>query len=103
MLSCEVYLVPNPHLSLLMLGLYFGLPLLLMIFVYSHITYAAIKQTRQMSFNSVGDRIVKRRKIFMQDWKVLKIVFTVVGMFILLWSPYFVVNTIKAYFPSTLP
>ena len=103
LLNCEIYLAPNPHLSLVLLGIYFLIPLLLMICVYTQIFRAALKQTRKMSFNSVDAKIVKRKKAMKQNWKAIKIVFVVVGMFFLLWSPHFVVTAIKAYHPYILP
>ena len=102
-MHCEFILIKHPHLSLVMFGVYFGIPLLLMVVVYSQIFNAAIVQTRKMTFNSVGDRHLKRKNIFKQDWKALKVVFVVVGMFLFLWSPYFVVSAIKAYSPRILP
>lgn len=102
-LACEVYLYKNPSLSLLKLAIYFGVPLSLMIAVYTQVFRVASEQANKIVINSIGNRKIKKRKLMRQYWKAGKTVFVVIGAFFLLWSPYFISCSIKSYIPFILP
>jgi hypothetical protein len=104
-LLCDYYLVFHPKLSLLMALLYFCLPNVLMVIVYQRI-YRKIVVNNKMILSHQADttrhgNYLNRR--IRQEWKAVKMVIVVVGMFIILWLPYFSVTCVKSYYPDLLP
>ena len=95
-LNCEFFFVRSPHLALIKLIMFFGIPLVLVIYVFR--TDAA--QANKISFNSLGDKNAKRKGLFRQNWKAEKIVFVVVGMFFYFVVPLFYREFYQSIFAS---
>lgn len=96
---CEPYLGKKPSLSIVLLSLYFIVPLFFMLFVYLKIFSTASVQIRNISINSVDDQHAKKKKISRQKMKTAQTICVVVGVFFLLLFPYFSVTIVKAYSP----
>ena len=103
LLFCEVYLVTRPYFSILMGFLYFALPLLLMTIVYCRIYRKIVSSNRRMSEYQVeGEQGNSKRKNTNQEWKTAKMVIMVIGLFFILWLPYFSVMALKSYLPDAV-
>lgn len=106
-LSCEVYLVPRPYLALLMTCLYFCVPCTLMVIIYARIYAKIVDSNRKISAYEddapVPGKKNRKKKKTNQEWKTAKMVITVIGLFFVLWLPYFSVVCIKSYLPDVVP
>lgn len=100
LLYCEVNLVRNPYLSIIMAMIFFAFPFLVMCIAYYHIFLVAHQQNKKMSVCSIGNKATKNKRLMKQELKAVKTVVIVVGVFFILWSPYFVIAIVQAYHPE---
>ena len=103
LLNCEVYLEDDPKLGLLLGGMYFAIPFMVMLIVYGLILSTVRSQAKLMCTYSVGSREEKQKQKFKTEIKAMKTVLVVVGIFFLLWSPYFCTSAIEPFQPEMIP
>ena len=97
LMNCEVSLGHKPELSILLFMVYFTIPATIMSAGYC-LTYNRVtKQLRKIAIESLGTTNQKKRVRLKKEWKALKVIIIVVGVFFLLWLPYFIINILRSY------
>jgi len=102
LLDCEVYLEDDPKLGLILGGIYFAVPFMVMLVVYGLILSTVRSQAKQMRTYSVGSQEEKQKQQMKAEIKALKTVLVIVGFFFLLWSPYFCTTAIEPFQPELI-
>lgn len=96
MAECEINWLKHPTLTILLLVFYFFLPVTIMIVAYVIIFKEVRRNTRRISAiecagNQGASNVLKR------EMKAVKTLAVVVGVFFIMWMPYFVTTTIRAF------
>ena len=115
LLDCEISWNKNPEMAVLLTCFFFLLPLLLITVTYYYIFQEVKVQTKKISSLQITqspDNGKERKvtissklrigRILRQELKAVKIIVVVIGLFFGLWSPLFVVTSIRAYAPDTV-
>lgn len=102
LLDCTIYMLHSPTMALLLALMYFASPFLIMILVYYRIYDAVQKQIKSIASSSLGNKVEKKKQKIKKEWKAVKTVIVVIGLFFILWLPYFCVNAIHAFYPSVI-
>lgn len=96
MSECEINWLKHPTLTILLLVFYFFLPVTIMIVAYVIIFKEVRRNSRRISAiecaaNQGKSNVLKR------EMKAVKTLAVVVGVFFIMWMPYFVTTTIRAF------
>ena len=96
MSECEINWLKHPTLTILLLVFYFFLPVTIMIVAYVIIFKEVRRNCRRISAiecaaNQGASNVLKR------EMKAVKTLAVVVGVFFIMWMPYFVTTTIRAF------
>ena len=96
MSECEINWLKHPTLTILLLVFYFFLPVTIMIVAYVIIFKEVRRNSRRISAiecaaNQGASNVLKR------EMKAVKTLAVVVGVFFIMWMPYFVTTTIRAF------
>lgn len=96
MSECEINWLKHPTLTILLLVFYFFLPVTIMMVAYVIIFKEVRRNTRRISAiecagNQGASNVLKR------EMKAVKTLAVVVGVFFIMWMPYFVTTTIRAF------
>nr|QBL02591.1 biogenic amine-like GPCR [Tripedalia cystophora] len=110
LLDCEIDWSHKPYLSVLLLIFFFLLPFFTMTGTYYFIFKEVHKQTRRISVlrgsrprsESKASRFGRNFTI-RQELKAVKTVIVVIGVFFVLWLPFFLATSVRAYAPSAVP
>ena len=94
--ECEINWLKHPTLTILLLVFYCFLPVTIMIVAYVIIFKEVRRNTRRISAiecagNQGPSNVLKR------EMKAVKTLAVVVGLFFIMWMPYFVTTTIRAF------
>lgn len=113
LLDCEIYWMENPKMAVLLACVFFFLPFLLMSIAYYFIFLEVKTQTRKISAlqvsmpnpepadrKSTATSRLSVTRILRDELKAVKIIIVVVGLFFVLWLPFFAVTSIRAYQPE---
>lgn len=103
-LVCDFYLAAYPQLALYMALLYYCLPLCLMVNIYYRIYRKIVVNNKVITSYHVENsrqrsELNRRLKL---EWKAVKIAIVLIGMFFILWLPYFAMKSIGSYHPKLL-
>ncbi|EDO43539.1 predicted protein, partial [Nematostella vectensis] len=91
--ECEINWGKNPILMILLVVFYFFLPVTIMVAAYACIFQEVRKSTRRIKTLSTSAASSPFRK----DLKAVKTLGVVIGVFFIMWLPYFVTTTIRAF------
>ena len=97
LLDCEIYLKHDPKLGFLLGCIYFVLPFLVMLMVYTLILISVRKQASKMCSYTIGRPEDKLKQKAKTEIKALKTVMVIVGFFFVSWLPYFVTSALAPY------
>ena len=105
LLDCEIYWDENPKMSVILAVFFFFLPFQTMTVTYYFIFKEVHRQTRRVSTISRNGSSRKRGRIstIRQEMKAVKTVIVVIGIFFVLWLPFFTVTAVRAYLPKAVP
>ena len=105
-LDCEISWEDNPKLAVLLAIFFFLLPFIIMTLTYCYIFKEVTRQTRRISTVQVQ---VTRRKSFgtrmrinnilKHEFKAVRVIVVVIGVFFIFWLPWFLVTCYRAYLP----
>eukprot|EP00794_Sanderia_malayensis_P012133 gene12133-13386_t len=114
LLDCEIFWSENPKMSLILGVFFFLLPFIVMSVAYQFIFKEVRKQTRKLTAiqvpppapsvdngrrKSIGARI-RAFGIIRRETKAVKVITVVIGIFFVLWLPFFAVTSFRAYYPT---
>ena len=115
LLDCEIYWMESPEMAVLLACVFFFLPFLLMSITYYFIFLEVKRQTRKVSALKIAqpDSAQMRRKctaisrlwitrILREELKAVKTIAVVIGLFFVLWLPFFAITSVRAYEPGTV-
>ena len=108
-LDCEISWGDNPKMAVILLIFFFLLPFLVMVLTYCYIFKEVTRQTRRISAVQVPVEMIRRKStgtrlrinnILKNEFKAVRVIVIVVGIFFIFWLPWFLVNCIRAYRPD---
>ena len=97
MSECEINWLKHPALTILLLVFYFFLPVTIMIVAYAIIFKEVRRNTRRISAIECAARNQGASNVLKREMKAVKTLAVVVGVFFIMWMPYFVTTTIRAF------
>lgn len=100
LMECEIAWLKKPTLTVLLVVFYFFVPTSIMMFAYMLIFKEVRRSTRRISGIAAErtGRASKIASIFMlREIKAVKVLAVVIGVFFVMWMPYFVATTIRAF------
>lgn len=97
MSECEINWLKHPALTILLLVFYFFLPVTIMIVAYAIIFKEVRRNTRRISAIECAARNQGASNVLKREMKAVKTLAVVVGVFFVMWMPYFVTTTIRAF------
>lgn len=104
LLGCEMYLANDPKLAFLVGLFFFALPVLIMIIVYGNIFLAVRIQTKRLFIDAgMGSKEQKQKQRFLSELKAVKTVLIIIGLFFILYLPYFCGQVMNSYSPGSFP
>ena len=99
--ECEINWMQQPTLTILLMVFYFFLPMTIMLVAYVLIFKEVRRNTRRLSSiepsGSHSSRNSKAKSVFKKELKAVKILAVVIGVFFIMWMPYFVTTTIRGF------
>ena len=108
-LDCEISWGDNPKMAVLLAIFFFLIPFLLMILTYFYIFKEVRRQTRRISVSQAPVERMRRKStgtrmrinyILKNEFKAVRIIVIVVGVFFIFWLPWFFVTCLRAYRPQ---
>ena len=109
-LDCEISYGDNPKMAVVLAVFFFLLPFLLMVLTYCYIFKEVWRQTNRISTVQTTQAERIRRKstgtrmrinhILKNEFKAVRIIVIVIGVFFVFWLPWFLVNCLRAYRPN---
>ena len=112
--DCEILWTDNPKMAVILAFFFFLFPFIVMSLTYISIFKEVYRHNRRSSVNTISDNSVEpaRRKlaagrlrishIIRREVKAVRIILVVIGVFFVLWLPFFVVTSVRAYFPRSV-
>lgn len=97
MSECEINWLKHPALTILLLAFYFFLPVTIMIVAYAIIFKEVRRNTRRISAIECAARNQGASNVLKREMKAVKTLAVVVGVFFVMWMPYLVTTTIRAF------
>jgi len=98
MSECEINWLKHPTLTILLLVFYFFMPVTIMIVAYLIIFKEVRRNTRRISaIEYAGNQLQGASNVLKREMKAAKTLAVVVGVFFIMWMPYFVTTTIRAF------
>lgn len=97
MSECEINWLIEPTLTVLLLVFYFFLPITIMLIAYATIFKEVRRNSRRISAIESAGNQGSRKNVLKREMKAVKTLAVVVGMFFIMWMPYFVTTTIRAF------
>ena len=99
--ECEINWMQQPTLTILLMVFYFFVPMTIMLVAYVLIFKEVRRNTRRLSSiepsGSHSSRSSKAKSVFKKELKAVKILAVVIGVFFIMWMPYFVTTTIRGF------
>ena len=97
--ECEIDWLKNPILTVLLTVFYFFAPVVIMFVAYALIFQEVRRNSQRISaIEHTGNRnFLRSRGMFKRDMKAVKTLAVVIGIFFLMWMPYFVTTTMRAF------
>ena len=96
MSECEIHWLKDPTLTILLMVFYFFLPVTIMVVAYAIIFKEVRRNSRRIStIESSGSQ--RGNNKLKREMKAAKTLAVVVGVFFIMWMPYFVTTTIRAF------
>ncbi|PFX24435.1 D(2) dopamine receptor-like [Stylophora pistillata] len=95
--ECEINWLKKPALTVLLLVFYFFLPVTVMLIAYAIIYKEVRRNSRRISALESAGNQGSRSNVLKREMKAVKTLAVVVGMFFIMWMPYFVTTTIRAF------
>ena len=115
LLDCEIYWTESPEMAVLLACVFFLLPFLLMSITYYYIFLEVKIQSRKISaFQLTHHSSAKPRRkstvmsrlrinrVLREELKAVKTIIVVIGLFFVLWVPFFAVTSVRAYRPESV-
>ena len=96
MSECEINWLKHPTLTILLMLFYFFLPVTIMVVAYAIIFKEVRRNSRRISTIEYAGAQRERNK-FKREMKAAKTLAVVVGVFFIMWMPYFATTTIRAF------
>ncbi|XP_078379950.1 histamine H2 receptor-like [Oculina patagonica] len=96
MSECEIHWLKHPTLTILLIVFYFLLPVTIMLVAYAIIFKEVRRNTRRISaIECAGNQ--RANNVLKREMKAVKTLAVVVGVFFIMWMPYFVTTTLRAF------
>lgn len=95
--ECEINWLKKPTLTILLIVFYFFLPVSVMLIAYAIIFKEVRRNSRRISALESAGNQGSQNNVFKREMKAVKTLAVVVGMFFIMWMPYFVTTTIRAF------
>lgn len=96
MSECEIHWLKHPTLTILLIVFYFFLPVTIMLVAYAIIFKEVRRNTRRISaIECAGNQ--RANNVLKREMKAVKTLAVVVGVFFIMWMPYFVTTTLRAF------
>ena len=96
MSECEIHWLKDPTLTILLIVFYFFIPVTIMIAAYAVIFKEVRRNSRRISTIEYAGAKSARNKV-KREMKAVKTLAVVVGVFFIMWMPYFVTTMIRAF------
>ena len=96
MSECEIHWLKHPTLTILLIVFYFFLPVTIMVVAYAVIFKEVRRNSRRISTIECAGSQSARNKL-KREMKAVKTLAVVVGVFFVMWMPYFVTTTIRSF------
>lgn len=96
MSECEIHWLKDPTLTVLLMVFYFFFPVTIMLVAYAVIFKEVRRNSRRISTIEYTVSQNARTKL-KREMKAVKTLAVVVGVFFIMWMPYFVTTTIRAF------
>jgi hypothetical protein len=97
MAECEVDWRQNPKLTLLLLFFYFVVPVNIMLTAYANIFKEVRRNTRRVQTLHLKVNGKSAFSVFKKELKAVKTLAVVIGVFFVMWMPFFVTTSIRAF------
>ncbi|XP_031567683.1 histamine H2 receptor-like [Actinia tenebrosa] len=98
--ECEIDWHEDPKLTLLLIFFYFFVPINIMIIAYATILKEARRNTRRVQTFHLRVNGKSTFSVFKKELKAVKTLAVVIGVFFVMWMPFFVTTTIRAFKPE---
>lgn len=98
--ECEIDWHKDPILTLLLFFFYFFVPVNIMIIAYATMFKEARRNTRRVQTFHLRVNGKSTFSAFKKELKAVKTLAVVIGVFFVMWMPFFVITTIRAFKPE---
>ena len=99
--ECEIDWHANPKLTILLFFFYFLVPISIMIVAYATMFKEARRNTRRVQTFHLRVNRKSTFSVFKKEVKAVKTLAVVIGVFFVMWMPFFVITTIRAFKPES--
>lgn len=103
LLDCEIEFKNQPVLSVVLSLVYFLAPALLMVLIYGKIYVTVRSQTKKLYIAGIGTKKEKQKLRLKTELKAVKTVLIIIGLFFVLYLPFFCDLSINSYNPGSTP